>query len=165
MQSHKYPAFKGTFDIGIIWQYPIAPFPHFFCARSAFITWCFVYNVNDISSSKKCSKTDICKEINQYHTHIDFVILYLSPKCPPNLTQNYPYKKSYMEWKWGPDNKFGLEGFYCTCKYKKSTVSEVELDWHIRDICIITCNFYNCNKVPSYNNWNNDNWSFLRQYF
>ena len=69
---------------GNIRRYPIAPFPLFVCACSALITWCFVYKVTNLSSSINFSKMDILlgKKINQYHTHIDFVILYQSPKYP-----------------------------------------------------------------------------------
>jgi len=36
---------------GNIQRYPTAPFPLFVYARSALITWCFVYKVTNLSSS------------------------------------------------------------------------------------------------------------------
>ena len=52
--------------------------------QSAFITWYIDYTMNDILSSNKFPKIDIMygKETNQYYTHINFVVLYPSPKYP-----------------------------------------------------------------------------------
>ena len=79
-----YPAGRVISTYGNIRRYPIAPIPLFVCARSSFFTWCFVYKVINISSSIKNSTNGHTygMKINQYHTHIDLVILYLSPKCP-----------------------------------------------------------------------------------